>query len=67
LNESERNAGQGLIPRQRNAGSVDGSDGKEDQRGKTEDRRDDRGEIFAEFESGKETAEWLTLKQLCQQ
>jgi hypothetical protein len=56
-----------LIPGQRNAGRVDGRDGEKDQRGKTEDRRDDRGEIFAEFESGKETAEWLTLKQLCQQ
>ena len=67
MNESQGNARERLIPRQRDTGSVDGGNGKKDERGETENRRDNRREIFPEFEPGEQTPELFTLKNLGQE
>src|SRR5437660_11848316 len=64
LNESKRKAGQRLIPRQRNTRSVDGGDREKDEGGESENRRDNRGKIFPELESGKQAPELFALKNL---
>jgi len=66
LNESEGNARERLIPRQRNTGSVDGGNGEKNECGETENRRDNRREIFPEFEPGEQTPELFALKNLGQ-
>ena len=66
MNESKRNTGQRLIPRQWNTGSVDGGDGEKDECGETENRWDNRREIFPEFEPGEQAPELFALKNLGQ-
>jgi hypothetical protein len=67
LNESKRNAWQRPIPRQRDTGSVNGGNGEKDECGETEYRRDDRREVFSEFEAGEQTPELFALKKLGQE
>ena len=54
--------GIGRGPKQGNAGGVDGVDGEKDERGKAEDRGDDRDEIGVELEAGEETPDRFALK-----
>ena len=66
MNESKRNAGERLIPRQWNTRSIDGGDGEKDERSETENRRDNRREIFPELKPGEQAPELFALKNLGQ-
>ena len=54
LNETERDSGQGRVPRKGNAGGIDRADGEKDKRGHAQQRRDNRDEFRVELESAEE-------------
>ena len=62
LNEAERDARQGLTPRQWNSSGVDCADSEKDQRGQAQNCCDNRDEIGVDFEPGEKAADSCALQ-----